>query len=163
MRVRQVRGRRATGALALVALVGCAHHQVAILSNPPGAEVRVDDQVLGRTPVSFDERDYMGPHHIGDAFDIRLALPGYQTQHATLVQARSPAGTVALVALTVLLCSPVQGPPKRLPEDEYSFDLLPEPKPPPAPVESRVLPPMIEPTSYACPIPATRPRGSCRP
>jgi len=56
----------------LLAPLGCVEQELTIESNPPGALVFLNDQELGRTPLT---RDF---HRYGD-YDVRLQLEGYQT------------------------------------------------------------------------------------
>ncbi|MBI81627.1 MAG: hypothetical protein CMJ81_00390 [Planctomycetaceae bacterium] len=51
---------------------GCVHRRLTIRSNPPGALVYVDDQEIGRTPVS-------APFIYYGTRSIRLELDGYET------------------------------------------------------------------------------------
>ena len=51
---------------------GCVHRRLTIRSNPPGALVYVDDQEIGRTPVST-------PFIYYGTRSIRLELDGYET------------------------------------------------------------------------------------
>jgi hypothetical protein len=68
--------RRCGFALALVAMVanvtGCVQRRFTIRSNPPGAQVYVDDYEIGTTPVSHDFV-YYGTRK------IRLVKDGYET------------------------------------------------------------------------------------
>jgi hypothetical protein len=65
---------RLTLAAAVVCLsaAGCVQRRMTIRSNPPGAQVYVDNQEIGRTPVSTDFV-YYGRR------DIRLVKDGYET------------------------------------------------------------------------------------
>jgi len=50
-----MRPRAAVGlVLALLISAGCVHRQLTIRSNPPGAELLVNDKPLGVTPHSYD-------------------------------------------------------------------------------------------------------------
>jgi hypothetical protein len=62
------------GALLLPAclLGGCVEQTMTVESNPPGALLYLNDQEIGRTPVTKDFKWY------GD-YDIQLRLEGYQT------------------------------------------------------------------------------------
>lgn len=51
---------------------GCVQRRMTIRSNPPGAQVYIDNQEIGRTPVSTDFI-YYGRR------DIRLVKDGYET------------------------------------------------------------------------------------
>ena len=51
---------------------GCVHRRLTIRSNPPGALVYVDDQEIGRTPVST-------PFIYYGTRSVRLELDGYET------------------------------------------------------------------------------------
>lgn len=51
---------------------GCVQRRMTIRSNPPGAQVYVDDQEIGRTPVSTDFT-YYGKRN------IRLVKDGFET------------------------------------------------------------------------------------
>ena len=50
---------------------GCARRTISITSEPPGALVWINDQEVGRTPVSTDFRYY-------GTYDVRLRLNGYE-------------------------------------------------------------------------------------
>lgn len=60
------------GILASLALAGCVEQTMTIQSTPPGALVYLNDQELGRTPLTRDFNWY------GD-YDIQVRLEGYQT------------------------------------------------------------------------------------
>lgn len=51
---------------------GCVQRRMTIRSNPPGAQVYIDDQEIGRTPVSTDYT-YYGKRN------IRLVKDGFET------------------------------------------------------------------------------------
>ena len=51
---------------------GCVHRRLTIRSNPPGALVYVDDQQIGRTPVSTNFI-YYGTR------EVRLEMDGFET------------------------------------------------------------------------------------
>jgi hypothetical protein len=53
-------------------LAGCVEQTMTVDSNPPGALVYLNDQEVGRTPVTKDFKWY------GD-YDIQLRLEGYET------------------------------------------------------------------------------------
>jgi hypothetical protein len=58
--------------VAVLASSGCVQRRMTIRSNPPGAQVYVDNQEIGRTPVSTDYIYY-------GARNIRLVKDGYET------------------------------------------------------------------------------------
>lgn len=58
--------------VALVACSGCVQRRFTVRTNPPGAQVYVDDEYVGVTPVSFDYT-YYGTRQ------IRLIRDGYET------------------------------------------------------------------------------------
>lgn len=58
--------------LALLALGGCVQRTVTIRSDPPGALVYLNDQEVGRTPVTV-------PFTFYGKYDVRLEQDGYQT------------------------------------------------------------------------------------
>jgi hypothetical protein len=60
------------GALACLVMAGCVEQTMTIESTPPGALVYMNDQELGRTPVTKDFTWY------GD-YDVQIRLEGYQT------------------------------------------------------------------------------------
>jgi hypothetical protein len=66
--------RSLVAATALLSLFfgGCVQRRMTIRSNPPGAQVYVDDQEIGRTPVSTDFT-YYGKRN------IRLVKDGFET------------------------------------------------------------------------------------
>lgn len=67
----------------LFGLVGCAaQKKLIITSTPEGARVRLDDEVIGHTPV---EHDF---HHYGTR-RVTLQLDGYRT-HSQRVKIRPP-------------------------------------------------------------------------
>jgi hypothetical protein len=53
-------------------IVGCARHTLTVTSDPPGALVFLNDQEIGRTPVT---RDFMWY----GTYDVQLRLAGYET------------------------------------------------------------------------------------
>ncbi|MDA7977730.1 MAG: PEGA domain-containing protein [Pirellulales bacterium] len=59
-------------ALALFSASGCVQRRFTIRTNPPGAQVYVDDEYVGVTPVSFDYT-YYGTRQ------FRLVRDGYET------------------------------------------------------------------------------------
>lgn len=65
-------------ALAALALVGCRGDRILrIHSTPPGATVRLDDTVVGRTPIDIPFKDY-GRRRLS------LYRPGYRTHTQAL-------------------------------------------------------------------------------
>ena len=52
-------------------LSGCVDRTITINSDPPGALVWLNDQEIGRTPVTVDFLHY-------GTYDVRLALDGYE-------------------------------------------------------------------------------------
>ncbi len=74
--------RRLSLFLLCCALSGCVHRRVTILSDPPGALVRVDGRVIGYTPASFDFTWY------GER-EIQVLKDGYETQ-TQLVKLSAP-------------------------------------------------------------------------
>jgi hypothetical protein len=58
--------------LSLIPIGGCVEQTLSIDSNPPGALVYLNDQEVGRTPLTRDFKWY------GD-YDIQLRQEGYQT------------------------------------------------------------------------------------
>ncbi len=58
--------------LAAALFSGCVEQEMTIESNPPGALVFLNDQELGRTPLTRDFKWH------GD-YDVQLRLEGYQT------------------------------------------------------------------------------------
>jgi hypothetical protein len=66
--------------LATACVPGCVEQSMTIQSDPPNALVYLNDQELGRTPVTRDFKWY------GD-YDVQLRLDGYQTikTHQSLV------------------------------------------------------------------------------
>src|SRR5947207_3095709 len=73
---RQSRFRGVAAALAMLAsmanLAGCVQRRMTIRSNPPGAQVYVDDYEIGSTPVAHSFT-YYGTRK------IRLVKDGYET------------------------------------------------------------------------------------
>jgi len=66
----------------LLTSVGCVHRRATIRSDPPGAQVWLNDKQIGQTPCSFDFTWY-------GTEEITLQMDGYEveTQH---VQLRTP-------------------------------------------------------------------------
>jgi hypothetical protein len=62
----------AAGALGVCVLGGCVEQTMSIESNPPGALVYLNDQEVGRTPMTRDFKWY------GD-YDVQVRLEGYET------------------------------------------------------------------------------------
>src|SRR5690349_11636751 len=59
-------------ALPLLLVGGCVEQTMTINSDPPGALVYLNDQEVGRTPMTRDFKWY------GD-YDVQVRLEGYQT------------------------------------------------------------------------------------
>jgi len=77
------RVRRWLGLVALAALTGCAaKRSVHITSDPSGAEVRLDGEVVGRTPLEHSFEHY-GTRR------MTLTLDGYRTS-SELIHLRTP-------------------------------------------------------------------------
>jgi hypothetical protein len=70
----------AAAALAAAGVPGCVEQTMTIQSDPPNALIYLNDQELGRTPVTRDFKWY------GD-YDVQLRLEGYQSvkTHQSLV------------------------------------------------------------------------------
>ncbi len=66
--------------LFFVVVGGCAQRDITINSEPPGAMVYVNDQEIGRTPLTRDFQWY-------GTYDVQLRKEGYETEnrHATIV------------------------------------------------------------------------------
>ena len=62
----------AAAAAAALLLAGCVEQTMTVDSNPPGALVYLNDQEVGRTPMTRDFKWY------GD-YDIQIRLEGYET------------------------------------------------------------------------------------
>ena len=67
--------------VAIPSLCGCVRRRMTVRSNPPGALVYIDDQEIGKTPVSTSYT-YYGTRK------IRLVRDGYETE--TVMQKVSP-------------------------------------------------------------------------
>lgn len=67
--------------IAIPVLCSCVRRRMTVRSNPPGALVYIDDQEIGKTPVSTSYT-YYGTRK------IRLVRDGYETQ--TVMQKVSP-------------------------------------------------------------------------
>jgi hypothetical protein len=112
-------------ASALLLLAGCAH-PVVIDSEPPGASVLVDGNLIGRTPVSFVDRG-----GLKRSYDITVKLDGYRSLHQVLTQQFQP----------TVLCCPVLIPVGwQLPEDKYVWPLVRDDGSP-SPVPGMIQPP----------------------
>lgn len=72
----------ATAILAAAALTGCIQRTLSIESSPPGALVYLNDQEVGRTPVTV-------PFTFYGKYDVRLEKEGFQTL-TTLQKADAP-------------------------------------------------------------------------
>lgn len=59
-------------AITLVLLNSCVERTMTLTSDPPGALVYVNDQEIGRTPVSKDFTWY-------GTYDVQLRMDGYET------------------------------------------------------------------------------------
>ncbi len=68
--------------IACVALGGCLERRLFITSDPPGADVWVNDAELGRTPLQADFKFY-------GEYDVRLRLAGHEPV-STKALARAP-------------------------------------------------------------------------
>jgi hypothetical protein len=71
------------------AAVGCAH-RVAVESEPPGAQVYLNNVELGTTPLVFDEPDDR------QTFELRLEKAGYVPKNTVLMPVET--GTSCLLA-----------------------------------------------------------------
>ena len=60
------------GLLSAVVLIGCVERTMTINSNPPGALVYLNDQEIGRTPVTKDFLWYGN-------YDVQVRKEGYHT------------------------------------------------------------------------------------
>src|SRR4051812_46041190 len=60
------------GIIVFVALTGCVQRKLTIESNPPGALVWLNDQEVGRTPLTRDFTWYGN-------YDVQLRKEGYET------------------------------------------------------------------------------------
>lgn len=56
----------------LVLLTGCVQRTISITSEPVGALVHLNDEEVGRTPLTV-------PYTFYGVYDVRLELDGYQT------------------------------------------------------------------------------------
>jgi hypothetical protein len=63
----------ALGCALVVALPGCVERRLTVRSNPPGAQLYIDDYEIGTTPVSVNYTYY------ARARKIRLVKDGYET------------------------------------------------------------------------------------
>jgi hypothetical protein len=64
---------------ALWSMVGCVQRTIHITSNPPGALVHLNDEEVGRTPVTV-------PFTFYGTYDVRMRADGYRplwTKHKT--------------------------------------------------------------------------------
>ena len=68
--------------LAAALMGGCVSRTIVIDSNPPGAQVWLNDVPLGRTPVESDFKFY-------GTYDVRLQLEGYEPL-ITSAEAKAP-------------------------------------------------------------------------
>ncbi|MBS2029999.1 MAG: PEGA domain-containing protein [Deltaproteobacteria bacterium] len=94
-----------------VLLTGCAH-TVVLDSQPPGAQVEVDGNLIGTTPVSFVDHA-----SIRRTYDVVLKLPAHRTKRASLTQQFQ----------VTTLCCPVFLPVGwELPEEHYTWTLEPD-------------------------------------
>ncbi|MDP7035248.1 MAG: PEGA domain-containing protein [Planctomycetota bacterium] len=59
--------------LTLLSCVGCVERQIRVKSEPSNAEVLINDQWVGRTPVQV-------PFHYYGVREILVRSPGYQSQ-----------------------------------------------------------------------------------
>ena len=57
--------------IALLGLTGCVQRTISITSSPSGALVHLNDEEVGRTPVTV-------PYLYYGTYDVRLQLDGYQ-------------------------------------------------------------------------------------
>src|SRR2546426_127411 len=68
--------------LAAAALPGCIERTISIESAPPGALVYLNDQEIGRTPITV-------PFTFYGTYDVRIEKEGYQSI-TTLQKAQAP-------------------------------------------------------------------------
>ncbi|MCC6580441.1 MAG: PEGA domain-containing protein [Phycisphaeraceae bacterium] len=61
----------AVGTMALAMLAGCVERRITITSNPSGALVRLNDEEVGRTPLTVPFKYY-------GVYDVRLNHDGYK-------------------------------------------------------------------------------------
>lgn len=66
----------------LTILTGCLERTITVTSEPPGAIVYLNDEEIGRTPVTV-------PFTFYGTYDVRLTLPGYKVM-AVAQQAKTP-------------------------------------------------------------------------
>tara|TARA_R110000868_G_scaffold119469_2_gene316848 strand:+ start:148507 stop:148896 length:390 start_codon:yes stop_codon:yes gene_type:complete len=62
------------GAVGLLAMGGCVERRVKVTSEPSGARVWLNDEVIGVTPCEAGFKFY-------GKYDVRLALDGYKPVH----------------------------------------------------------------------------------
>jgi len=97
--------RLAVGVALAGASWGCAADKLRISSHPPGAEVFIDDQFVGTTPVAWE----VSRAQHGTRFHVRLEDKGYapyETDARTVVSG----GRVALAILTSAISLAFQKP-----------------------------------------------------
>lgn len=61
----------------LLSAVGCVHRRAVIRSDPPGAQVWINDKHIGPTPCAFDFNWY-------GTEEITLQMDGYEVEHQLL-------------------------------------------------------------------------------
>ena len=76
--------------------VACSH-RVTINTNPPGAKVYVDGNLIGVSPASFVEKS-----GFGKSYQLKVEKEGYQTLNTTEKQTVN----VLYLVLSILLCLP---------------------------------------------------------
>jgi PEGA domain len=86
-----------TLAVALVA-AGCSH-TVVIDSDPQGAQVKVNGEVLGSTPVTYTEQT--GWEKV---YDLEVSKPGYKTVKTKMRQSEFHVPMTAATVVGFLLC-----------------------------------------------------------
>lgn len=102
---------RSAGVLALAAvLCGCAAETLTIKSSPPGAEVFINDQLVGHTPVVWTvSREEHGIRH-----RVRIEDEGYQpyeTEARTVVSDGRIAVAILTSAISLAFQKPTYYPP----------------------------------------------------
>ena len=92
--------------------VACSH-RVTLNTNPPGAKVYVDGQLIGVSPASFVEKS-----GFGKTYQIKIEKEGYQTMNTTEKQVIN----VMYLVLSILFCLPAIFWSFTL-EDQYTYTL----------------------------------------
>ena len=86
----------------LAFLNACAPHQALIQSEPPGAIVRVDGEVIGQTPTHYDYALSNGSQH-----QVKISRQGYEPLDMTIKADKTDSSAFKRWLMAGLVWSPL--------------------------------------------------------